>query len=76
MGIEMNYVSPSAAVFVCYLFAAILPDAVSGRFVAVSTSMSWADGNAYCAANYGTTLATVTSDDEAEELNCPILPHP
>ena len=30
--------------------------------------MSWSDGNDYCAANYGTTLATVTNDEEAVEL--------
>jgi len=34
----------------------------------VSTSMTWSNANAYCQSQYGTTLATVTSDADITEM--------
>merc|ERR1719211_132961 len=45
-----------------------MPDAVWSQYVVVETNMNWNDANAYCASTYGTTLATITSDDDAEAL--------
>ena len=38
------------------------------RWIFVNTPRSWTDANAYCQSTYGTTLATITSDMEAQQL--------
>ena len=40
----------------------------NGRYVLVNTLMSWSDANAYCDTQYGTTLATITNDDDASTI--------
>lgn len=34
----------------------------------MDTPKTWSDANAYCQSNFGTTLATLTSDVEAQQL--------
>lgn len=41
---------------------------VVGRFVYYDSSMTWSAANQYCIDNHGSTLATITSDAEAEEI--------
>ena len=41
---------------------------VSNKFVSVEQTMNWTAANQYCAATYGTQLATITSDDDAATL--------
>merc|ERR1719445_2238803 len=37
-------------------------------FVVTDQSMTWSDGNAYCSDKYGSSLATITGDEEAQLL--------
>merc|ERR1712083_368125 len=37
-------------------------------FVVTDQSMKWSDGNAYCSDKYGSSLATITDDEEAQLL--------
>ena len=70
MGIEMNYVSFSAATFIG-LFLSVIVSMVplaSGDYMISDSTMSWSDGNDYCASEWGTTMATITNDEDAEEL--------
>ena len=43
-------------------------DPIVGNYYVPNTTMSWSDGNYYCSIQYGTTLATITNDDDAQTL--------
>ena len=40
----------------------------SGQYVIIDEEKSWSDANDYCAAKYGTRLATIRNDYDAEDL--------
>ena len=39
-----------------------------GNYVLIDDQMTWSDGNDYCTAQYGTSLATITDDEDAQIL--------
>ena len=43
-------------------------DFVVGNYHVSNTPMTWEDGNDYCNSQYGTSLATITNDDDAQTL--------
>ena len=50
--------------FVCDSTPTMVPTA----YMVIYDQMSWSDGNNYCAAQYGTSLATITNDEDAQIL--------
>ena len=40
----------------------------NGNYYVVNTTMSWSEGNTYCQTQYGTSLGTIRSDEDAQTL--------
>ena len=45
-----------------------MDDFVVGNYYVSNTPMTWSDANNYCNITYGTSLATITNDDDAQTL--------
>jgi len=60
--------NPGAAHFICDVTDTFTRKVINDQFVYVQSQMSWNEANQYCADTYGTTLATIKNDIDAEAM--------